>query len=614
MKKWFYIFLTISFINMESSTKFGVQAVEVSEPYQLITQWEGESISQETCQLLIQEQYQQVDNTSELNRLITDYQSTLAELETAFNTLTNDIESLENNEDYSITQATQGLNQVIEATYQNLQSTDASFIDLTEAEQMTLVEADPTVIEWQDYLQAIIQQQNETIASRSMVETQYQETLYLLEAAQSQLAENQIADQQLNQCLLYAYSVPKINSDSFLADNQMSSLTEYLANLDIFLSQLVPYPYYQLRFEDIFQQFSQVLTLDQITKTLNFKGNIQLDETLKNQYQYQEELSLNEVIRFTSVAQNKVYQTQNNEEYALSYQEILLIKEAQFIYFSQINASAWQTIKENLANYLNTQGYISEEAIALVRQLHQKYQVKLVTFDDATQNWYPVAAMSTGFLEDYYYREMDWNVINQDKTTSESESEGEVTEVQETASEELPEDDSIVEDPNESESNLDSTTLPKPLTGSRYATNRSVNSNNTISSTKQSNNTLDNIKAKLATNQKIKSENNSKNNQTSPTNPSSKEQSNQKNSKQNTNKQSSKNKINENEVMKNNGQSQATTQSNKNQTIKLPTTGEQKRAMTWALVILLLGAGLLLTSTIYKRKQRQKLEEIDLDA
>lgn len=599
------------------SNAVAAQAVELAEPYQLITQWEGDVINQENCQILIQNQFNQSDNMSELNQLITDYQTTLSELEIEFNRLTSEIESLENNENYSITQATNTLNEVIEGTYLMLQTTEPEFNNLTEAEQLSLVEMDQNVIDWQHYLEGIIQQQNEVIASRSMVETQYHETLYLLEVAQNQLAENQIADQQLNQCLLYAYSVPKLNAESFLMDHQMSSLTEYLATLDFYLSQLVPYPYYQLRFEDIYQQFTQILTLEEITQILNLKGNIQLDDDLKNAYQYREELSLNDVVRFVSIAQNDVYQRQTSEDYLMRYQELLLIKEAQFIYFSQINANAWQLIKDNLANFLNSQGYVSDDAIALVRQLNQKYQVKLVTFNEATQTWQPVEALSTCYLAEYYYRDIDWHMLSEEETTSTIEIEEtnvntDVSNIEDTKEDEAP--NHVVD----SSSYQESHSLPKPLSGSRYSANRSTNTQQVPSTTKSSNNTdtLDNIKAKLATNQKTndnKQPNNKSNTSTEQSNNLSSQKKTQSNknpsSKKNSNNQSS-----ETEASKTNGQQELTSKSNKNQTVQLPTTGEQQRVMTWALILLMLGAILILISTIYKRKQRQKLDEIDLDA
>lgn len=599
------------------SNAVAAQAVELAEPYQLITQWEGDVINQENCQILIQNQFNQSDNMSELNQLITDYQTTLSELEIEFNRLTSEIESLENNENYSITQATNTLNEVIEGTYLMLQTTEPEFNNLTEAEQLSLVEMDQNVIDWQQYLEGIIQQQNEVIASRSMVETQYHETLYLLEVAQNQLAENQIADQQLNQCLLYAYSVPKLNAESFLMDHQMSSLTEYLATLDFYLSQLVPYPYYQLRFEDIYQQFTQILTLEEITQILNLKGNIQLDDDLKNAYQYREELSLNDVVRFVSIAQNDVYQRQTSEDYLMRYQELLLIKEAQFIYFSQINANAWQLIKDNLANFLNSQGYVSDDAIALVRQLNQKYQVKLVTFNEATQTWQPVEALSTCYLAEYYYRDIDWHTLSEEETTS-------TIEIEETnVNTDVSNNEDTKEDENphhvvDSSSYQESHSLPKPLSGSRYSANRSTKTQQVPSTTKSSNNTdtLDNIKAKLATNQKT-NDNKQSNNKSNTSTEQSNNQSSQKKTQSNKNPSSKKNSNNqssETEASKTNGQQESTSKSNKNQTVQLPTTGEQQRVMTWALILLMLGAILILISTIYKRKQRQKLDEIDLDA
>lgn len=615
MKKWHLIILIVFVIMTIVPDAVAAQAVELVEPYQLITQWEGDVINQENCQILIQNQFNQSDNMSELNQLITDYQTTLSELEIEFNRLTSEIESLENNENYSITQATNTLNEVIEGTYLTLQTTEPEFNNLTEAEQLSLVEMDQNVIDWQQYLEGIIQQQNEVIASRSMVETQYHETLYLLEVAQNQLAENQIADQQLNQCLLYAYSIPKLNAESFLMDHQMSSLTEYLATLDFYLSQLVPYPYYQLRFEDIYQQFTQILTLEEITQTLNLKGNIQLDDDLKNSYQYREELSLNDVVRFVSIAQNDIYQRQTSEDYLMRYQELLLIKEAQFIYFSQINANAWQLIKDNLASFLNSQGYVSDDAIALVRQLNQKYQVKLVTFDEATQTWHPVEALSTGYLAEYYYCDIDWHTRGEEETTStieigETNVNTDVSNIEDTKEDEAP--NHVVD----SSSYQESHSLPKPLSGSRYSANRSTNTQQVPSTTKSSNNTdtLDIIKAKLATNQKI-NDNKQSNNKSDTSTEQSNNQSSQKKTQSNKNQSSKKNSNNqssETEASKTNGQQEST--SNKNQTVQLPTTGEQQRVMTWALILLMLGAILILISTIYKRKQRQKLDEIDLDA
>ena len=91
----------------------------------------------------------------------------------------------------------------------------------------------------------------------------------------------------------------------------------------------------------------------------------------------------------------------------------------------------------------------------------------------------------------------------------------------------------------------------------------------------------------------------------------------QKKTQSNNNQSSEKNRNNqasETEANKTNNQQQSSSNVNKNQTVQLPTTGEQQRAMTWALILLMLGATLILISTIYKRKQRQKLDEIDLDA
>lgn len=618
MKKWHLITLIVFLIMTIVPNTVTAQAVELAQPYQLITNWEGDIINQENCQILIQNQFNQSDNMSELNQLITNYQTTLSELESEFNRLTSEIESIENNENYSITQATNTLNEVIEATYLMLQTTEPEFKNLTETEQLSLVEMDQNVIEWQQYLEGIIQQQNEIIALRSMVETQYHETLYLLEVAQNKLAENQIADQQLNQCLLYAYSVPKINTESFLIDHQMSSLTEYLANLDFYLSQLVPYPYYQIRFEDIYQQFTQILTIEEITHTLNLKGNIQLDDDLKNAYQYREELSINDVIRFVSIAQNDVYQSQTSEDYLIKYQELLLIKEAQFIYFSQINGNSWQLIKDHLANFLNHQGYVSDDAIALVRQLNQKYQVKLVTFNEATQTWHPVEALSTGYLAEYYNRDIDWHTLVEEETTSDIQVEDNNAITEPSNNEDTKEDESTNNIVDNS-SYQQSPSLPKPLSGSRYSANRSTNTQQVPSTTKSSNNTntLDNIKAKLATNQKTNDNKKSNLNKNNTSTEKLNNQSSQKKTQSNNNQSSEKdrnNQTSETETNKTNNQQQSSSSVNKNQTVQLPTTGEQQRAMTWALILLMLGAILILISTIFKRKQRQKLDEIDLDA
>lgn len=618
MKKWHLITLIVFLIMTIVPHTVTAQAVELAQPYQLITNWEGDIINQENCQILIQNQFNQSDNMSELNQLITNYQTTLSELESEFNRLTSEIESLEHNENYSIIQATNTLNEVIEATYLTLQTIEPEFNNLTEAEQLSLVEMDQNVIEWQQYLEGIIQQQNEVIASRSMVETQYHETLYLLEVAQNQLAENQMADQQLNQCLLYAYSVPKINAESFLIDHQMSSLTEYLANLDFYLSQLVPYPYYQLRFEDIYQQFTQILTIEEITQTLNLKGNIQLDDDLKSAYQYRKELSINDVIRFVSIAQNDVYQSQTSEDYLIRYQELLLIKEAQFLYFSQINANAWQLIKDHLANFLNHQGYVSDDAIALVRQLNQKYQVKMVTFNEATQTWHPVEASTTGYLAEYYYRDIDWHTLVEEETTSDIEVEDNNAITESSNNEDTKEDESTHNIVDNS-SNQESPSSTKPLSGSRYSANRSTNTQQVPSTTKSSNNTntLDNIKAKLATNQKTNNNKQSNLNKNNISTEKSNNQSSQKKTQSNNNQSSEKdrnNQANDTEANKTNNQQQSSSNANKKQTVQLPTTGEQQRAMTWALILLMLGAILILISTIYKRKQRQKLDEIDLDA
>src|SRR5699024_6104110 len=108
------------------------------------------------------------------------------------------------------------------------------------------------------------------------------------------------------------------------------------------------------------------------------------------------------------------------------------------------------------------------------------------------------------YLAEYYYCDIDWHTRGEEETTStieigETNVNTDVSNIEDTKEDEAP--NHVVD----SSSYQESHSLPKPLSGSRYSANRSTNTQQVPSTTKSSNNTdtLDIIKAKLATNQKI---------------------------------------------------------------------------------------------------------------
>lgn len=404
----------ILLISLMSLFPKSVLANEISEPYILTSAINAIPVTKEDCISLIQNQYNQQEEPNQLN----DYQNRANELEAEYQSVNELIDRLQSDADYSIEQATNGLNTVIEEVYQYYSENDANFLSLDENAQLLLIQEDETVIAWQQYLDQIVTEQNEAIAKRDAIESEYQQLLYQIENETPLLEQSNDFSEQLNQCLLYPYSVEKLSSESYML-NQNAVFSEYLVQVDQILQKLVPYAYRKVSFEDIYQLYNKRLDEIALREALYGKENIVIDEWAMQQYSYERELNVFDIEIVSNLAQKTFLNNQNDTMYKESYLSMLKLKESQFHYFVALNISVWERLKQEIADYLNRYQLIDESSIKAVQQLHNKNQVKLVIYDTTNQLWRPVSNELSGYLEEFQLREFQISELPIEETTLE---------------------------------------------------------------------------------------------------------------------------------------------------------------------------------------------------
>lgn len=377
--------------------RVSVRALEPVDPYILTTAINALPVDKLSCQVLIQEQNQLEEDEHEDKGQMVALQEQLTQLEVAYQELNQRIQSLEQDEEYSIEAATRSLEAVIEQLYQNYMAQDAAFAALSEEEQLAKIQADDTVVEWQQFLEKIKQEQQEAIAERERIEADYKQLVYQLDQQTSQAETIKETSDQLNQCLLYAYSVPSFPIEAIFLNPETPTLAEYLAQLDIYLQKLVPYPYRKVSFDNIHQAFAKRLSKEALEASLYGKQNIVIDPIAVEQYSYEKELSILDVEIMAHLAQRDMLHSLNEDKYQQAYEAILQLKEAQFSYFTALNPQVWSVIKQSLAKYLNERQLWDEASILQMQQLHARYQLKLVVFNDVNRQWQPVENES-GYL------------------------------------------------------------------------------------------------------------------------------------------------------------------------------------------------------------------------
>lgn len=402
MKK---IFIQLSCtLSLLSLTVKCVLAEEVPQPYIVSQSIPSEIIPMEECISILKDSLN--DEGSELlSESMTQIKETellLQDLQQQFNQLNTEISQLESGETESLDWANNQLLLVIEQLYEEYQYMNDDFIYLSEEEQIALISNHEVVIEWQAYMQEITAIINQKIADRDYVELEYSQVNHQYNELLKAEEDKKEIKKLYNQCQLYPYSAEYLSIDQILLNHE-SNLNDYLIQFGTYLDQIIPKAYRKVNFEDIYQQFKQNIIYQDAVALNNEK--VVIDSLALQNYAYAKEINLSDIESLSQQALLTYQEDQNITSYSDRYRELVQLKENQWSYIYQINQEAFDKLKNDLASYLNQNQAIKEADIERVSELQQKYQVKLVFFDDYKQQWIINSTGTSGYYDHYYYEE-----------------------------------------------------------------------------------------------------------------------------------------------------------------------------------------------------------------
>lgn len=422
MKK---IIISMTLLNLLLNSFGSIFAQEAPDPYIVTQDINYESISLEDCLNILQNPTDESLEAESINGTIEEVEAELQLVQAQYNELNNYIALLESGEVDSLDWANSQLLIVIEEVYALQSELDPEFIYLSEEEQLNLVASHESVLEWQAYIQEIQVALNQLIADRNVVEQNYSNlnfTLNELHASKENTSQSKAA---YNECQLYPYSSEYLSTDQILLNSQ-TSLNDYLVQIDTYLEKIVAKAYRKVAFEDIYRLYSEQLDQQALENALADKPNIVLDNLAYETYSYAKELSLIDIETLAQYAQRAFIKNNNKDEFIQSYQKVINLKENQWNYIYSINTEAFELIKSELVNYLNSNMHTNEEAVNLVRSIHQRYQVKLVFFDDSSQQWVTNSMSSSGYYDEYVQKDISSHALEEalsGESTSEIDSE-----------------------------------------------------------------------------------------------------------------------------------------------------------------------------------------------
>ena len=537
-------------------------------PYVLTQSVNNIPVERQACTALITELS---ETTSTDDSTFNDKQSQLDELQQQYEQLNQSIQQLEK----EIATLKPQLAQQIEQVYQQLLTQDPAFAQLEESDQLSQIQSQSEVQNLNQQLQDLNDQMAYQIKERESLAQQYQTLNYELTQHNEELEQTSEQKAQLNQCLLYPYSVSHRTIDLTVL-NQQLSLDDYLAQVDQIMQQIVPVAYRKVHYQDIATLFQLGgRDLDQLTAELAGKEVIELAQEGEYYYGYARELNLYDIEILANQALKVYLETQDKTSLTQAFQRVLAIRQAQFEYFVSLNPSQFEHLKAMLGNYLNQSAY-SDEMQMKLDQLHERYQLQLVHYDQAQGQWQSIANDDNGFHDQYtVYDLFQAEVANKQEAENGQE-------------------------PAEQAEQIPATEVTTPSKKRRHPfapnlSEKEVNQKNkeSIATTTDKQAKLDRLKDKL-----LKAEPQAtKKHQLTPqtkkgTNPTHKPTDNQSETEAKESPSSKK---------------------SKGDSAKLPSTGEQQTALWWALGCLLLAAGLTGWNLYQRAKQKAKLKKIKLD-
>ncbi|MGF3066195.1 LPXTG cell wall anchor domain-containing protein [Facklamia sp. P12950] len=378
----------------------------------LKSQTDKNMVSLEACQILLREtpltssNSQEIISDKELQNQFEANQVRMTAINERYQILNQEIISIQEGPSNSLNEANLALEEVIETLYQNLSIEQQDFVSLSAQEQLALISQDETVIEWQAYIEELNQILDQYISEQAELEAEYQQLLYDNETLGDQIQSSKETMAQLSQCQLYPYSTTAylINQENMQLD--ASDLATLIVSIDNYLQKIVPKAYAKVTFQQIYDLFNKKMTVEELNNKLTDKEVIVLDDFTFTSYQYAKELSLFDIEVMAYQALNNYYINNKAEVYHAVYSNLLNLKESQLHYFYLINSELFENLKHYLANYLNQHQLISDENIQQIKTLHDRYQMKLVLYNENNQTWSANLGADSGYLLEYQAKDL----------------------------------------------------------------------------------------------------------------------------------------------------------------------------------------------------------------
>lgn len=383
-----------------------IQANEAPEPYVVTKFITMVPLDRDYSIQLIQDAFNHLSSSEQNHSEQESILHQLTVINEEYEQINQEIAQIESGEEGSITAANAELEYVIEVLYEQAIYDYEGFSELSADDQFTLISENESVLEWQQYINELTAYLNELIVYQTDLEAQYNQLQYDYDALQQTTEQIYVDEQDLNQSLLYPYSMEYLNPDTILL-NQEASLDDYLLQINGYLNQLIPNAYRKVSFDQIYQLFKQQINPEQLESILSNKAPIQIDADTLHYYSYAHELSLQDIETVAQFGLDDYFLNQDMTKFMSRYQEVIQTKEDQFNYFKAINQDAFNIIQAQWVSYLNQMQLNDGETFEKIQNLQNKQQVKFVFFDDATRTWTANTTGTSGYFDEYYNQPLD---------------------------------------------------------------------------------------------------------------------------------------------------------------------------------------------------------------
>lgn len=394
-----------------------------------------------TCVRLIRQMTQADENdtssSQDLASQMREQESNLASLETQVKQVQAELAKL----DDQVKSLHDQLDQALDSAYQALVKENPELAQASEDQQAATLANQPQVASLQEALTSAQTEQQEKQADLERIKSEMANLDYERHQKEDQLEQSKSNKTALNACLLYPYSSHYVSADSLPLNPASETLADYLVQVNQVLKQIVPLAYQKLKYQEIETLFSpETSNMDEVNKLLEGKQDLQLSPEGETYYQYAQELSLFDVEILANLALRHYYQSGDKATLQAKFDQVYQLKIGQYRYLTSINQEVFQTLKQGLADYLNSHHY-GAEAQGKLQALVDRYQLHLVRYHEASQSWQAVDIEDDSFLtvpdlmsvhpeanssesklgdSNYHHSTRDWTPSDQDRQTRDS--------------------------------------------------------------------------------------------------------------------------------------------------------------------------------------------------